>query len=309
MITSLFRKSTPLNYSLVILGIVAFGLMYFGSTNTLPQKSPSILYFIVDLALLYAALFITNFIAKKNALSKDSAYTAFFYLLILWVFPGSYLSTSLLCAHFFILLSMRRLVSLHTMKHAKEKLFDASLWVFVASLFYFWSILFIVLVYISILFHTARDYRSWFLPILAFFTVALIALFGTYFWNFSWLENLQQQAQYSTTFSFDYNQLPSLLVMCYLAIAILAVFSMVIAIANKPLLQHSSYKKIVSAFVIGLGIYALAPVKSSELMLFTLSPLAIIFTSHIEAMTGKWQKELLLFALLFGSIAAFVFQL
>ena len=100
MITSLFRKSTPLNYSLVILGIVAFGLMYFGSTNTLPQKSPSILYFIVDLALLYAALFITNFIAKKNALSKDSAYTVLFYLLILWVFPSCYLNTSLLASHF-----------------------------------------------------------------------------------------------------------------------------------------------------------------------------------------------------------------
>ncbi|MFZ4435318.1 MAG: DUF6427 family protein [Flavobacterium psychrophilum] len=309
MITSLFRKSTPLNYSLVILGMIAFAMMYFGSASLPTQKSTPIVYLIIDLALLYAALFITNFIAKKNALSKDSAYTALFYLLILWVFPSCYLSTSLLCAHFFILLSMRRLVSLHTMKHAKEKLFDASLWVFIASLFYFWSILFIVLVYISILFHTARDYRTWFLPILACITVAMIALFGTYFWNFSWLDNLQHQAQYSTTFAFDYTKLPSLLVMIYLSIAILAVFIMVLAITNKPLLQHSSYKKIVSAFVIGLGIYALAPVKSGELMLFTLSPLAIIFTSHIEAMTGKWQKELLLFALLFGSIAAFVFQL
>ena len=309
MITSLFRKSTPFNYSVVILGMVAFAVMYFGSTTVLPHKSAPILYFFIDLGLLYAALFITNFIAKKNALSKDSAYTVLFYLLILWVFPSCYLNTSLLASHFFILLSMRRLVSLHTMKSAKEKLFDASLWVFVASLFYFWSILFIVLVYISILFHTARDYRTWFLPILAFVTVAMIALFGTYFLNFSWLDNLQQQAQYGTTFDFDYTNLPSLLLMIYLAIAILAVFIMVLAITNKPLLQHSSYKKIVSAFVIGLGIYALAPVKSGELMLFTLSPLAIIFTSHIEAMAGKWQKEVLLFALIFGSVAAFIFQL
>lgn len=309
MITSLFRKSTPLNYSIVILGMVAFAVMYVGSASLILGKTTSILNFIINLVLLYAALFITNFIAKKNALSKDSAYTVLFYLLILWVFPSCYLNTSLLAAHFFILLSMRRLVSLHTMKSAKEKLFDASLWVFVASLFYFWSILFIVLVYISILFHTARDYRTWFLPILAFVTVAMIALFGTYFMNFSWLDNLQQQAQYSTNFALDYTTLPSLLVMIYLSIAILAVFIMALAITNKPLLQHSSYKKVVSAFVIGLGIYALAPVKSGELMLFTLSPLAIIFTSHIEAMTGKWQKEILFFLLLIGSLLAFFLQL
>jgi hypothetical protein len=86
MITSLFRKSTPLNYSLVILGMIAFAMMYFGSASLPTQKSTPIVYLIIDLALLYAALFITNFIAKKNALSKDSAYTALFYLLILWVF-------------------------------------------------------------------------------------------------------------------------------------------------------------------------------------------------------------------------------
>ena len=309
MITSIFRKSTPLNYSIVILGMLGFALLYFGNASETLQKTNSLLFCFLDIVLIYAALFTTNFIAKKNAMSKESAFVVLFYALIFAVFPDLFANTKLLCAQFFILLSMRRLVSLHTMKSAKEKLFDASLWVFVASLFYFWSILFIVLVYISILFHTARDYRTWFLPILAFVTVAMIALFGTYFLHFSWLDNLQQQAQYSTTFVFNYNDLLSLLLMIYLSIAILAVFIMVLAITNKPLLQHSSYKKVVSAFVIGLGIYALAPVKSGELMLFTLSPLAIIFTSHIEAMTGKWQKEVLLFGLIIGSVAAFIFQL
>lgn len=291
----------------MILGMLGFALLYFGNTSETPQKTNSLLFYFLDLVLIYAALFTTNFIAKKNALSKDSSFVVLFYVLIFAVFPNLFANTKLLCAQFFILLSVRRLVSLHTMKSAKEKLFDASLWVFVASLFYFWSILFIVLVYISILFHTARDYRTWFLPILAFFTVASISLCATYFWNSTWLDQLQ--AQYCTTFDFDYTHLSSLVLMIYLVMAILAVFVMIITIANKPLLQHSSYKKIVSAFVIGLGIYAVAPVKSGELMLFTLSPLAIIFTSHIEAMAGKWQKEILFFLLLIGSLLAFFIQL
>jgi hypothetical protein len=46
------------------------------------------------------------------------------------------------------LLALRRLISLQSMKASKEKIFDASLWVFIASLFHFWSILFIVLIFI-----------------------------------------------------------------------------------------------------------------------------------------------------------------
>jgi hypothetical protein len=71
-------------------------------------------------------------------------------------------------ANFFILLAFRRLISLQSLKASKEKIFDASFWIIVAALFQFWSILYLVLVFISIIFHVSRDYRNWFLPFIAF---------------------------------------------------------------------------------------------------------------------------------------------
>jgi len=89
-------------------------------------------------------------------------------------FPNILNNTKLLLANFFILLSLRRLVSLQTLKAPKEKIFDAALWIFVASLFHFWCILFIIIVYISIIFHVSRDYRNWLIPFIAFFATAVI---------------------------------------------------------------------------------------------------------------------------------------
>ena len=99
------------------------------------------------------SVFLTSFISKRNGLSRDSTYVAFFYFLLLIFFPSLLDDTNLILSNFFILLALRRLISLQTLKETKEKIFDASLWIFIAALFQFWSILYILLVFISIIFY------------------------------------------------------------------------------------------------------------------------------------------------------------
>jgi hypothetical protein len=94
------------------------------------------------LAVLLGSVFITNFISKKNGLSKDSAYTVFFIFLLIVFFPSVLDNVNLVVANFFILLAFRRLISLQSLKASKE-IFDASFWIIVAALFQFWSILFL----------------------------------------------------------------------------------------------------------------------------------------------------------------------
>jgi hypothetical protein len=88
---------------------------------------------------------------EENGLSKDSAYTVFLFLLIVF-FPSVLDNVNLVVANFFILLAFHRLISLQSLKASKEKIFDASFWIIVAALFQFWSILYLVLVFISIIF-------------------------------------------------------------------------------------------------------------------------------------------------------------
>ena len=187
MITSVFKKSTPLNFTLVVFLILVFFSIYqfqdFGWTNS----AILILEKVGLLTVVLASVFMTNFISKRNGLSKDSSYTILFYFLFILFFPSVLDNINLIFSNFFILLALRRLISLQSLKASKEKIFDASLWIFLASVFHFWSIMYIALVFISIIFHVARDYRNWILPFIAFFAV------GITFWFFAIVFNFEAQ--------------------------------------------------------------------------------------------------------------------
>ena len=102
MITSVFKKSTPLNYSLVVILMLFFFLLYqfqdlawFKSMLLIAQK-------VFIFLLLVGTLFVVNFICKKNGLSKDSTYTVFFFLLYLLFFPSLFDNLKIVAANVYL---------------------------------------------------------------------------------------------------------------------------------------------------------------------------------------------------------------
>ena len=147
-----------------------------------------------------ASLFITNFITKRNGLSKDNSYSALFFVAFLLFIPKVFTDSSIVISGFFVLLAMRRLISMKSLVTPKEKIFDASLWIFIAALFHFWSILFIVIVFVSIVFHVSGDYRNWVLPFIAFFAVGIVFLFFSLLFDKTWIYLIWNQIEVDFTF-------------------------------------------------------------------------------------------------------------
>ena len=175
--------------------------------------------------------------------------------------------------------------------------------------FIFWAILFIVLVFISILFHVSRDYRNWILPFIAFIAVGII------FTLFSIMYDLNATAfitnGVTTNFEIDYftNNYQNIAFSIYATIALFFIISMVLSLPNRPLLLNASFKKIITTFIIGAILFVISPNKSSDLLLFTFAPLAIMATSHIELKQLKLKQEMVLFVLIICSLFAFFSQL
>jgi hypothetical protein len=261
------------------------------------------------LTILLASVFITNFIVKKNGLCKDSSYTIFFYFLFLIFFPSVLDNQNLIFGNFFILLALRRLISLQSLKASKEKIFDASLWIFIASLFHFWSILFIVLVFISIIFHVSRDYRNWILPFIALFITAVLFLLFSLLFGINPIEFIIKNA--TTNFEIDYftNNYQNGALSIYVSVALFFIVSMFLSLSNRPLLLHTSFKKIIASFFIGVIIFIISSNKSNDLLIFTFAPLAIMATSHIEIAQEKLKQELVLGVLILCSLFTFFSQL
>ena len=309
MITSVFRKSTPLNLILVVFLMLVFFFLYQIQDLTWTDSLVSILKKSGLFLVLLGSVFITNFVAKRNGLSKDSSYTIFFYFLFLLFFPSSLDNSNLILSNFFILLALRRLISLQSLKASREKIFDASLWIFVASLFHFWSILYIVLVFISIIFHASRDYRNWVLPFIALFSVGTIASVFSIMFDTSIIEFVKTHA--TVNFKLDYfaNNYQNGAFSIYLTVALFFLISMFASLSSKPLLLHSSFKKILTSFFIGIAIFVVSANKSNDLLLYTFAPLAIMATSHIEIKQLQLKQEMVLGVLILCSLFAFFSQL
>jgi hypothetical protein len=309
MITSVFKKSTPLNLFLVVILMLVFFFISLFQDLSWTNSVVSILKKVGLFLILLGSVFITNFIAKKNGLSKDSSYTVFFYFLFLLFFPLLLGNTSLIVSNFFILLALRRLISLQSLKASKEKIFDASLWIFVASLFHFWSILYIILVFISIIFHLAREYKNWVLPFIAFFAVGIISIGISLVFGKDIFGYINENS--AVDFNIDYftNNYQNAAFSIYLTIVLFFVISMFASLPSKPLLLNSSFKKVITAFFIGIIIFAISPNKSNDLLIFTIAPLSIMATSHIEVKQLQLKQELVLGVLILCSLFAFFSQL
>jgi hypothetical protein len=252
---------------------------------------------------------LTSFIGKRNGLTKDSSYTAVFFILLLLFFPSILNNLNILLANFFVLLALRRLISLQSMKASKEKIFDASLWIILASLFHFWAILFLILVFISIILLVSRDYTNWVLPFVALFAVGILFAFFTSFFGINTLEYLNKSTQVDLALDYFANSNQNLAFSIYVSVALFFVFSMFISLSHRPSMTQTSYKKMVASFFIGVIVFVLSANKSSDFLVFTIAPLAILASAHLEYSQTRFKQEIAFGLVLLCSLFSFLGQL
>jgi hypothetical protein len=261
------------------------------------------------LCFIFASFFLINFIVKKNGLSKDNGYAIFFYLLFILFFPTIFNNANVVYANFFVLLALRRLISLQSLKASKEKIFDASFWILIASLFQFWSILFLILVFISIIFHVSRDYRNWVLPFIALMAVAVIFLLISLIFQINAIEFFQKRAVVDFNIDYFKNNYENGALSIYVAVALFFVVSMLMTFSNRPQIVHSSYKKIVACFFIAAFVFIISPDKSNDLLLFSIAPLTMMAASYVEYVQQKLNSEIVFYTLIACSLFTFFSQL
>lgn len=191
----------------------------------------------------------------------------------------------------------------------KEKIFDASIWIFTASIFHFWSILFIILVFVSIIFHVSRDYRNWVIPFIAFFAVLVIGVLVALIFDVGLLQNYVNQIVVDFDLKYIKTIFQNIALFIYVLTSLLALVSMLFILSNKSLNMQSSYKKIIFAFVIALVVFFISPNKDNSFLIFTFVPVSIMLTNYLETIEKYWIKEAILGIIMSASIITYILQL
>ena len=175
MISSVFGKTKPINYIILLSFLFLF---YWYSNLYLFGKNFDSLDWILQTAVLgflLFSIFVVNFVVTRNQITGANSYAILYFTLLVILFPGVLRDNNAILCGFFLMLAFRRAISLRSLRDIRMKLFDASLWVAVASIFYDWALLFLILVFATLYMYEPKNFRNWLVPIIAVSTVALIA--------------------------------------------------------------------------------------------------------------------------------------
>ena len=308
MITSFFKTTKPFHFFLVIL-FSFFIFCYYRKDLILEDLSlvSIVQHFAIYLALIFSVV-IQAFLVAKNNLTQKSSFNIVFLVLFFAIIPSTLIDNNLVLANLFIVLALRRLVSLKSNIAVKKKLFDAAFWIGIASLFYFWAILFFVLIFFAMLLYAIGHFKNWVIP----FT-ALIVLFICITAYFILTSNTFLDIEsYINTVSFDlsnYNNNALVIgISIIISISIWALFFYIKKIKELVRIKRTSYVLILYTLFIAFAIIVIAPEKSGAEFIFVFTPLAIISTNYLETIEDKWFGELFMWLLVFTVIVVLVLQ-
>lgn len=314
MLTSFFGKSIPLNY--LILGVfIVVGYLLGAISGSDIVVSPYLLTLHgVFIVLSVLIMLLLDFIIRKNHLTKTNTYAILFFTCFMVMLPVIFLQHKILLANAFLILALRRIMSLRSDKNSTKKILDASVWITVASLFHFWSLLFFVPLWIAIIQKPNSNYKEMLVPFTGFFAVLLIntsyylLVNDSFTWFFNWQDTI------SLDFS-KYNSASILVpVTVIIAFYIWTGVYRILRLSAISLKEKSNYLLLVYVSITSLFVALMGPEKTGAEILFILAPVSIIAANYIENFETEryvekdvaefWFKEIMLWLVV---ILPFVF--
>ncbi|SOC79442.1 hypothetical protein SAMN06296241_0966 [Salinimicrobium sediminis] len=297
MLTSFFSNSRPINFIIVAAYILFFylaanfNIFLSGSFWTILKESGVLLIIVLS-------VFLLNFISGRNELTGRNAYKSILFAGFICMLAPALQNNNVILANLFLLLSLRRILSLRSQKETVQKIFDATLWVGVASLFHFWSILFLFVVYFGVLVHVGHWFKNWLVPLVAILTLFSIAtsadlLLTDSFYTFAdWFQ--------ASNFDFTAYREPALLIPTafIFALSLWSSFFYVTIIQKANANAKSSLFLMLLCALTAVVVAVLSPTKNGSELLFFFAPLAIIVTNYFQSMDDKWFKETLFILIL-----------
>lgn len=302
MISNFFSQSKPINFVAVsIILLIVFVITKYMTLDValdLFLITKEILFFSVSLF----SVFVFDFLVNRNNLSKKNSYKILLFVLFIAILPETLLNSRTLIANLFVLFALRRIISLRSKKEIKKKLFDASFWITVASLLYFWSALFFVLIIAALVLYVITDAKNWLIPVMGILTVAIISVSYMVVMN----QDINKFFNNLIDVSFDFSPLNSKRIIIgstiLFSFGIWSLFYYIKNLKSKAKSLRPSFSLIIIATIIGLVIVIISPIKDGSEFIFLFAPLAIIMTNYLEVISEKWFKESLLWVLLLTPI-------
>jgi len=297
MITNFFKQAKPIHFVLIstflLMVFIASKIYVIHEPLTVKLFAKQAFYF----GIVLASLFLLDFFASRNSLTKKNSYKLLMFGLFMAMLPETLLNSRTLMANFFILLALRRIISLRTQKEIKKKLFDATFWISIATLLYFWAVLFFILIFAALILYSIITIKNWIVPLTGVLAVLIIWVSIMLVTNSDFSNYFDELFVYN----FDFTGLNSARIIISTTILISygtwASFYFIKHLKDKSKSLRPSFIIIIISSIISLLIILISPYKDGSEFIFLFAPLSIIMTNYLETTKEKWFQEVLIWVL------------
>jgi hypothetical protein len=206
---------------------------------------------------------------------------------------------SMVLSSVFVLLSLRRILSLPSEVNTEKKILDASLWISVAALFNFWSILFLVVLFVAVFQRASKNYKYILIPFVGVFAVFTLTTVYYLLTNDSFLWFLDLK----TAIGFDFSEYKSpQLIVSILFVTTIFLVSIIQKRLHKttiPLKEKSKNRLLFYASLIGIILILISPIKNGSEFIYLFAPLSVFAANYIETTKKRWISETILWLTVF----------
>ncbi|WP_396632680.1 hypothetical protein [Maribacter sp. R86514] len=261
------------------------------------------------LTILLFSVFVVDFIVKRNKLTGTNSFAILFFTLLFVVFPETLGDNNAIFTSFFLLLAMRRLLSIKSLKNIKLKIFDAGLWICISSVFYEWALLYLLLVFAAIYIYDPKNIRNWLVLLSVGFCFFMI-LYGILV-----LLDKPNFILDHYDFAIDYSAIFPIKWWTSLKMTLYALFNMALAFSAFVNLSKSGVGKVITlrliafSFVIGLIVNILVTSDNNNAVMITFFPSVVFIVNYLQSIKKPKFLELILIASIMVPIIVFVTKL
>jgi len=293
MITSFFNKSKPNNYIIIfLLALIGF-VIAITKYNTLPLNLYNGLKLTLNFGLTYLSIFVINFIVKRNDLTKDNTYAVLAYVIGLLLFPQTFLNVKIIVSNLFIILALRRLLSLSSQKNTIKKLLDFGVLIAIATLFNKWALTGFVLVFIALVYNPEKRFNYWLLPFVGFLSISILS-YVVYLYMPNLLSYIDVVFYYKWLTFKTYNWKFNFALVVFLILTLISLLYYLQGIKNKKRIKQPAFYLVVFSWVVFCFITLIQPTKTSSEVLFLFMPSSIIIANSLQGNSIKIVNDIIL---------------
>lgn len=310
MLSRFFNNSKPIVLTSLLL-ISSAWFWGFSLWNPFQEATSKVSNLLVSWLMFLLIIFLVDFITKKSKINKQNSFALASFVALSLSTPEVFFKQNLLLASLFFILAIRRIINLQNPVNTKKKIFEASIWLFYASLYEPWLSLGYLVLYFSIIYFVANDYRNFAIPFVGIIAAYVLKqlyfvlrfdewfLFPSDFFVPSWeLTNWLQKPQLY-------------LVIAYLIIGLWAGTHAGRIFKKAKIAQKTNLSVLLILSIIGLINASLSPHLIAEELILCFIPFCFLLGAYFQLKQKKIYKEIsfgLLLSLPFIKLVLLVFS-